>query len=325
MPQGSILGPLLFIIYINDIPNASQLFNFISYADDTTLFVSLTHNNDNITNELSPNSLTLNNEINLVTDWLSINKLSLNASKTKCMTFHSKKKMIHLPSLIIGNTEIEHVENFPFLGIIINKNLNWDSHINHIARKISKTIGILNRLKRTLPSYTLKTIYNSLINSHINYGILCWGYKSNKILKLQKKAVRIISNSKFNAHTQPLFKNLKILTVNDILTRKIYKFHYRMSHDNLPNYFMSTSYVNIQHNTYNTRNTHYIVPRIRLKASEYNLRYQLPIELNKNITSITDKITTHSEFGYSLYIKNHFLNNYQEICHLDSCYVCGCS
>ena len=218
VPQGSILGPLLFIIYINDIPNSSKLLNFISYADDTTLFVSLNYNHDNSTDNFSPNSSILNNEIKLVSDWLSLNKLSLNTSKTKCMTFHSKKKTINSPILKIENTAIEHVQNFQFLGIMLNKHLNWDTHINHIAKKISKTIGILNRLKRTLPTFTLKTIYNSLINSHINYGILCWGYKSNKILKLQKKAVRVISNSKFNAHTQPLFKSLKILTINDMLT-----------------------------------------------------------------------------------------------------------
>ena len=86
---------------------------------------------------------------------------------------------------------------------------------------------------------------------------------------------------------------------------------------------MSTSYLKIQQSIYNTRNTNYIVPRTRLKASEFNLRYQLPIELNKNINTIKDKITTHSEFGFSLYIKNYFLDNYEESCHIDACYICG--
>lgn len=128
------------------------------------------------------------------------------------------------------------------------------------SQKISKTVGILNRLKRIIPIKSLIAIYNSLINSHINYGILCWGYKCNRILKLQKKAVRIISNSKYNAHSQPIFKQLRILTVNDIFTRKLYKFYYRMYHKNLPHYFMSTSFLNTQQSThpYNIRNPSYV-------------------------------------------------------------------
>ena len=85
-----------------------------------------------------------------------------------------------------------------------------------IAKKLSKTIGIINKLKHYHPLYTLKTIYDSLINSFLNYGILCWGFKQNRIFQLQKKAIRTITRSKYNAHTEPLFKKLNILKVNEI-------------------------------------------------------------------------------------------------------------
>ena len=321
VPQGSILGPLLFIIYLNDISQASPLFNCISYADDTTLFISL---NCDSSHSCFPNSICLNNELKKISEWLALNKLSLNVPKTKAMLFHNPKKRITPPDLKIGNSNIEYVDSFPLLGIIIDKNLNWTQHINHISKKISKTIGILKKVKHYLPTTNLKTIYNSLINSHINFGILCWGYNAKNILKLQKKAIRLVCNCKYNAHTQPLFKKLHILTVNDILTLKLYKFYYRLYHKKVPDYFqrsISPSYQQDNH-TYNTRHQLYVVPRIKHKFCECNLRYQLPIQLNKNIRCITDKVATHSEYGLCQYIKKYLINNYEINCNSASCFVC---
>ena len=309
VPQGSILGPLLFIIYINDIAKASQIFNFISYADDTTLFVSLNYTNSNT---YSPNTTTLNNEIVKVTEWLALNKLSLNTSKTKAMIFHTSQKRVTPPVIKIKDTIIEYVDSFPLLGIIINRNLNWTPHINHISKKISKTIGILKKIKHYLPTATLKSIYNSLINSHVNFGALCWGYNANSILNLQKKAVRIICNSSYNAHAQPLFKKLCLLTINDVVTLKLYKFYFRFINKKLPNYFLTTISLDPQNESHehDTRQDLFILPRIKHKYCEFNLRYQLPIQLNKDITCITDKITTHSEYGYCKYIKNYLIDKY---------------
>ena len=321
VPQGSILGPLLFIIYINDIANASQVFNFISYADDTTLFISLNYDN---ANNSTPNAMILNNEIDKVSQWLALNKLSLNISKTKAMIFHTSKKRVNPPELKICNTDIQYIDNFLLLGIMIDKNLNWTPHLNYISKKISKTIGILKKVKHYLPTTNLKSIYNSLINSHINFGILCWGYNANSIFKFQKKAVRLICNSKYNAHSQPLFKKLHILTVKDILTLKLYKFYYRLIHKKVPNYFLINVFLKTQQSshTYNTRQELYALPQIKHKYCEYNLRYQLPIQLNANHKCITDKVATHSEFGYCQYIKNYLISKYEVNCNSVSCFVC---
>ena len=151
-------------------------------ADDTTLFTTL-NNHDNI-NE------TINEELNKFHKWLKANKLSLNVNKTKAMAFHMPQKKVRLPHLKIAGTNIEFVDNFNFLGITINKHLNWTSHINNVSVKISKTIGILNTLKHVLPINILRTIYNSLILCHLNYGVLLWGAQLNgndKLHKLQKK------------------------------------------------------------------------------------------------------------------------------------------
>ena len=158
----------------------------------------------------------INNELAKVNDWLKINKLSLNIDKTKFMIFHNYQQQITVPNISIDNVAIECVPNFNFLGIHFIEHLSWKPHITHISNLITKTIGVLNRLENILPTSIKLMIYNSLILSRINYGILAWGYKSGRIFKLQKNAVRLITLAKLNAHSEPIFKSLNLLKVQDI-------------------------------------------------------------------------------------------------------------
>ena len=162
VPQGSILGPLLFLIYMNDIPNVSQAFRFILYADDTTLFSTIEYS---IPIRTSKADELLNQELFLVNEWLEINKLSLNIGKTKYMIFHPHQKdIIDLtPRLIMNGIEIERVETFDFLGVTLDENLTWKPHTDKVATKLSKYSGIMNKLKNYLPRYIMKALYNSLV------------------------------------------------------------------------------------------------------------------------------------------------------------------
>ncbi len=136
--------------------------------------------------------------------------------------------------LIIDDIIFERVHKFNFLGLILNEHLNWNTHNYKISNKISKSMGILNKLKYFLPLKFLSLIYNSLILSHLNFGILAWGYQCDRITKLQKKVIRIRSLAKYNTHTEPIFKEPKLLKVEDILKLQELKFYYKFKNNKLP-------------------------------------------------------------------------------------------
>ncbi len=321
VPQGSILGPLLFIIYMNDICHASDYFDPILYADDTSLYSTLSAFNVNVS---QTSCKLINAELNKINDWFKLNKLSLNAKKTKCMIFHMPQKRLPPVHFEIDGTNIEVVENFNFLGIIINKQLNWNSHIEYISGKISITIGVLNRIKHQVPLEVLVTVYNTLLLSHINYGILLWGHISKRIHKLQKKALRIITLSKYNAHTEPLFKQLNLLKVFDIHKLNKLKFYFKFINNELPQYFQELPLnANRDIHEYRTRQKHNVhMIRVNHVYAKYNIRYDLPVFINNTHASITDKINTHSLQGFSRYVKTKYVESYKMNCTIPDCYIC---
>ena len=240
------------------------------------------------------------------------------------MIFHKPRKKFENPSLQINGSVIERVKEFNYLGLLLNEHLTWKNHVNSICNKIARSTGILNKLKRCLPQETLCLLYNSLILSHLNYGILTWGYQTDRIFKLQKKAVRIISLNKYNSHTDPIFKKLQLLKIEDIQTLQELKFYFKAKHNQLPSYFNNLNFNShsIIH-PYSTRHKNKIYPpRINHEFSKKCIRYSIIQTVNKTPCCIIDKITTHSLHGFSNYIKNKTLEKYKSSCNLKNCYVC---
>lgn len=325
VPQGSILGPLLFIIYMNDIAKVTNKFHFTLYADDTSLIEPLCTFTVDIgdRNTLSDQ---INSELQKIFDWLSLNKLSLNVKKTKMMVFHNRQRNIKnmIPKLTIDGIPIEYVRNFNFLGIVLDEHMTWNPHTNKVACTIARTIGTLKRLKRFLPQSILKTLYNSLILPHLSYGILTWGTKSSRLVKLQKYAVRTITNSKYNAHTEPIFKKLKLLKIQDLYKSSALKFYFKYKNDMVPSYFKEMFTVPYHSHNYGTRNRDQArLQQSKTALTETSLRFYIPRLILSIPNNILDKINTHSLHGFSTYVKRYLIDLYQSQCFLQNCYICN--
>lgn len=210
VPQGSILGPKLFNVFINDVVNAVNQSTLAIYADDTTM-ITMHH-------KISDLEVNTNIGLHNINNWAFINKIGLNIKKTKYIVFTKKKNILNDFTLRIGDKLIERVDEFKLLGIIIDSKMTFKTHINSILLKINRNIGIINRIKNQLTDKFLLSLYYAFIYSHLFYGNLIWGntYKTylQKIYVLQKRALKIISFRR-NINID-IFNKLRILPIYEI-------------------------------------------------------------------------------------------------------------
>ena len=238
VPQGSVLGPFLFLVYINDIEFCVEECSLNLYADDTVIFYS--------GRDLSEMFNTINREINTITKWLNINMLKLNVNKSKAMFIGSKQlKNVNINDsaygITVNNIDVEFVSSFKYLGIIIDNKLDFKEHVDYLEKKVRKKIGYLSRISKHLSLYTRLIIYQTIVLPHFTFctTILYQSYlrEINRLQMLQNKGMRCILKCAWYTPIDVMLKILCWLNMTQLINMYAMVFIFKAQNGLLPEMF----------------------------------------------------------------------------------------
>lgn len=305
IPQGSILGPLLFIIFINDMPNIVKNTNhtIVNYADDTNLLLIAKNFNELLTEGKKYTDVLCN--------WFNTNKLVLNVNKTQSTIFQSKGSNNLITEINFENVNFMITREVKCLGIILDNFLNWKQHITYLNSRLNNVIYSFRILKNNVTQNSLKTVYYANFESLVRYGIIFWGQSTDivKTFRLQKNAIRLIFNLKQKQSCRQIFKNNRILTLVALYILECLLFNFKNK-----TLFQDCE----QNHSHNTRHQNYTYPKHKLNITENSPYYfslklfnSLP-QMYKNINDIK-KFKTHI-FDFLINIEPYNLQEYFYYC-----------
>ena len=311
VPQGSILGPLLFTIYINDMHKAVVNSIVYHFADDTNLIYS----SKNI--KILRNNM--NHDLSSIYIWLCANRLSINAAKTEFILFKPPKcKIEDRFTLKVNNVTIFESTKLRYLGVILDNKLSWKYHIHELAKKLSRATGVINRLKdNSVPTKALLSVYFAIFQSHLNYGLSVWGQAQEiylqKIRTIQNKVLRKITNADYDTHITDIFKQTNVLKLTDLFKNKIMSLMWDFDHNVLPS-SLNDFFVYTNEHRYETRTAETGLIQLNANfrtAKNKSFPYLGTKMLNEmKVNPIYNPILSKKTF--TVRVKKEYISNYQK-------------
>ena len=307
VPQGTILGPLLFLLYINDLPNCLQHSQPRMYADDTSITFA--------GSDVDEINSCINLDLERIRVWLAAHKLTLNKTKTEFLLIGSKQRLLHFtanPIAAINQFPIKQVSTVKSLGVHIDENLTWECHINQLSKKIASGISAIKRIRYSVPYKTLLSICNSLVQPHLDYYSSVWGScsksLSQKLQKLQNRAAHVIKFSNYDRSTDELLRmvNWVKLDRQRLVNKSILM--YKIVNNMVPNYLSSYFVFRSDTVTYNLRDSDCTLPKPQPRTNycKRSLSYSGAVLWNSLPLDIRQSLSLH-EFKSKL--KNYHFNS----------------
>ena len=325
VPQGSSLGPLLFLLYINDLRLCLSETSCGHFADDTFI----------VFNSKKPKTIetVINTELKKVTKWLRLNKLSLNAAKTEVIFFRSNRHFLDYSKISIkmNGFKLTPVDYIKYLGMYIDKNLDWNHHIQELIKKLNRANGILSKLRYNTTLEICIQVYYAIFYSYLIYGSNVWGFTSeeniNAIQVLQNKCIRIMTFAPYNSNVDRSFLDLKLLKVKDVIKlqqlKVVYDFQDKSLPDDLMDLFRLSTNVHTTNRTLNSAlNSLIHIPKIRtVSYGNHSIRYHCAKLWNQMFRHGSFRIDSNQANDVKLYqvnsvsyfkkkLKQHFLYEY---------------